>query len=149
MGKTQSLHSGSWQLNEKGKINCETGMHKKIKAQFSMRKGLGTLLIGGVELEMDLERLVECYAVDLWWLINFTTLADSPITCKNGWDGKESACNEGDLGLIHGLGRSLEEGNGYPLQYSCLENSMAGYSTWVAKSRTQLSTLHFLFSVHY
>lgn len=58
-------------------------MHKKIKAQFSMRKGLGMLLIGGVELEMDLERLVGCYAVDLWWLINFTTLAYSPITCKN------------------------------------------------------------------
>ena len=48
-----------------------------------MRKGLGMLLIGGVELEMDLERLVGCYAVDLWWLINFTTLAYSPITCKN------------------------------------------------------------------
>ena len=36
---------------------------------------------------------------------------------------KESACNAGDLGLISGLGRS-GEGNGYPLQYSCLENSM-------------------------
>ena len=38
--------------------------------------------------------------------------------------GKESACNEGDLGLIPELGRSLGEGNGNPLQYSCLENSM-------------------------
>ena len=38
--------------------------------------------------------------------------------------GKESACNVGDLGLIPGLGRSREEGNGYPLQYSGLENSM-------------------------
>ena len=36
-----------------------------------------------------------------------------------GSDGKESACNE-----IPGLGRSPGEGNGYPLQYSCLENSM-------------------------
>ena len=36
--------------------------------------------------------------------------------------GKESACNAGDLGLIPGLGRFPEEGNGYPLQYSCLEN---------------------------
>ena len=35
---------------------------------------------------------------------------------------KESACNAGDPGLIPGLGRSLEEGNGNPLQYSCLEN---------------------------
>jgi len=41
-----------------------------------------------------------------------------------GSDGKESACNVGDLGLIPGLGRSSREGNGYPLQYSGLENSM-------------------------
>ena len=40
-----------------------------------------------------------------------------------GLEGKESACNAGDLGLIPGLGRSFREGNGYPLQYSCLENS--------------------------
>ena len=38
--------------------------------------------------------------------------------------GKESACNAGDPGLIPGLGRSSGEGNSYPLQYSCLENSM-------------------------
>ena len=39
-------------------------------------------------------------------------------------DGKESAYNAGDLGLIPGLGRSPEERNGYPLQYSGLQNSM-------------------------
>ena len=38
--------------------------------------------------------------------------------------GKESTCNEGDLGLIPGLGRSPGEGNGSPLQYSGLENPM-------------------------
>ena len=38
----------------------------------------------------------------------------------------ESACNVGDLGLILGLGISPGEGNGNPLQYSCLENSMDG-----------------------
>ena len=38
--------------------------------------------------------------------------------------GKESACNAGDMGSIPGLGRSPGEGNGYPLQYSCLENIM-------------------------
>ena len=48
-------------------------------------------------------------------------------------DGKESACNAVDLGLIFGLGRSPGEGNGCPLQYSCLENphgqrSLVGYS---------------------
>ena len=41
-----------------------------------------------------------------------------------GSDGKESACNAGDPGSIPGLGRSPGEGNGYPLQYSCLENPM-------------------------
>ena len=40
-----------------------------------------------------------------------------------GSDGEESACNEGYLGLIPRLGRSSGEGNGFPLQYSYLENS--------------------------
>ena len=43
-----------------------------------------------------------------------------------GSDGKESACNVGDLGSIPGSGRSPGEGNGNPLQYSCLENPMEG-----------------------
>ena len=38
--------------------------------------------------------------------------------------GKEPTCNAGDLGSISGLERSPGEGNGYPLQYSCLENPM-------------------------
>ena len=41
-----------------------------------------------------------------------------------GSSGKESACNVGDLGWIPGLGRSVGEGNCYPLQYSSLENSV-------------------------
>ena len=43
---------------------------------------------------------------------------------SGGSGGKESSCQAGDMGSIPGLGRSLGEGNGYPLQYSCLENSM-------------------------
>ena len=43
---------------------------------------------------------------------------------SDGSDGKESAPSVGDLGLIPRLGRSPGEGNGYPLQYSCLENPM-------------------------
>ena len=39
-------------------------------------------------------------------------------------DGKEAACNAGNLGLVPGLGRPPGEGNGNPLQYSCLENPM-------------------------
>ena len=49
-----------------------------------------------------------------------------------GSDGKESACNAGDPGLIPGLGRSPGEENGHPLQYSCLENSM-DRGAWQAK----------------
>ena len=48
-----------------------------------------------------------------------------------GSAGKESACNAGDLGLIPGLGRYPGEGNGCPLQYSCLENPH-GQETWLA-----------------
>ena len=51
---------------------------------------------------------------------------------------KNLPANAGDMGLIPGLGRSLGEGNGNPLQYSCLENLMdrgawAGYSPWGQK----------------
>ena len=61
-------------------------------------------------------------------------------------DDTESACNAGDLGSIAGLGRSSGERNSNPLQYSCLENSMAK-GRWqatvhgVTKSRTQLKRL--------
>ena len=44
--------------------------------------------------------------------------------------GKESACNVGDLGSIPGSGRSLGEGNGNPLQYSCLGNPMDRGAWW-------------------
>ena len=47
-----------------------------------------------------------------------------------GLDGEESACNAGDPVLVLGLGRSPGEGNDYPLQYSCLENSMARGAWW-------------------
>jgi len=51
-----------------------------------------------------------------------------------GSDGKECACNAGDLVLISGSGKSPGEGNGYPHQYSCLENSMDRGAT---KSQTR------------
>ena len=47
-----------------------------------------------------------------------------------GSDGKESPCNAGDPGLIPGSGRSRGEGNDYPLQYPCLENSMDREAWW-------------------
>ena len=46
--------------------------------------------------------------------------------CPGGSDGKKFVCNTGDTGSIPGLGRSPGEGNGNPLQYPCLENSMDG-----------------------
>ena len=55
---------------------------------------------------------------------------------------KESACNMGDLGTIFRLGRSPEEGKGYPLQYSGLENPMDYTVQGVAKSRRRLSDFH-------
>ena len=57
--------------------------------------------------------------------------------------GKESACNVGDLGSIPGLGRSLGEGKGYPLQYSGLENTMGCTVHEVTQSQTQLSNFYF------
>ena len=57
--------------------------------------------------------------------------------------GKESACNAGDLGSVPKLGRSPEEGQDHPLQYSGLENSMDCIVHGVAKGRTQLGDLHF------
>ena len=67
-----------------------------------------------------------------------------------GSDGKESACNAEDSGSIPGSQRSPGEGNGNPVQYSCLENSMDRGVWWatihgVRKSRTQLSNQHFHF----
>ena len=61
-----------------------------------------------------------------------------------GSDGKESACNAGDLGSIPGSGKSPGEGNGYPLQYVYLENPMATVYG-AAKCWTQLSKYHYCF----
>ena len=70
------------------------------------------------------------------------------LSCRRGFsggsDGKESTCKAGDLGLIPGWGRSPGEGNGNPLQCSCLENPMDRGDWWVTvhggtKSQTQLS----------
>ena len=69
-----------------------------------------------------------------------------------GSEGKASACNAGDLGLIPRWGRSPGEGNGNPLQYPCLKNAMDEEAWWatvheVAKSQTQLSDFTFTFTL--
>ena len=59
------------------------------------------------------------------WLSDWTELGYS--------DGKESACSSGDRGSVLGLGRSPGEGNGNPLQYSCLENPMDRGAWWATQ----------------
>ena len=54
------------------------------------------------------------------------------MALPGGSGGKESACHAGDLGSIPGLGTLPGEGNGYPIQYSCLENSI-NRGAWPAK----------------
>ena len=71
-----------------------------------------------------------------------------------GSDGKESACNAADQGLIPGLGRSLERGHGDLFQYSCLENSMDRGAWWatvhvVAESDTTEETNTFTFTFNH
>ena len=56
-------------------------------------------------------------------------------TSPGGSEVKASACNAGDLGSIPGSGRSPGEGNGNPLQYSCLENPMGGGAGWATVHR--------------
>ena len=67
--------------------------------------------------------------------LSAVSVSSGPQGFPGGSGGKESSCNVGDLGSIPGSGRSPGEGNGNPLQYSCLENlhgqrSLAAYSPW-------------------
>ena len=62
-----------------------------------------------------------------------------------GSDGKESACNAGDLGSAPGLGRCPGEGKGYPLQDSGLDNPMDYIVCRVKQSQTGMSHFHFHF----
>ena len=64
------------------------------------------------KLVVSIMLLVQTIIVAIWYAMGF----------PGGSDGEESTCNAGDPGFIPGSGRSPAEGNGYPLQYSCLEN---------------------------
>ena len=71
---------------------------------------------------------------DLIWPMAETlsgVYTDLPIDFPGGSDGKASAYNAGDPGSTPGSGRSLGEGNGNPLQYSCLEKPIDG-GAWQA-----------------
>ena len=69
------------------------------------------------------------------FLSNISSALESIPGFPGSPDGKENACNAGDLGSIPGLGRSSGEGNGNPLQYSCLENSMDRGAWWAIVHR--------------
>ena len=86
------------------------------------------------------ERLYGVLKIYVW----IPPLTSSGFPC--GSAGKESTCNVGDPDLIPRLGRSPGEGNGFPLQYSGLENSMDYRVHGVPKSWTWLSNFHFLTS---
>ena len=89
-----------------------------------------------------LERMTDNYGYSD---LNKSKKSDFP----GGSDGEASVYNAGDLGLIPGSGRSSGEGNGNPLQYSCLENPMDGGDWWVIIHRVAESDtteqLHFHF----
>ena len=79
-----------------------------------------------------------------WRMLSCGRSQFNAVGFPDGSDGRESACNAGDLGSIPGSGTSPGDENGYPLQYSCLENSM-DTGAWgatvhgVAKFWTRLS----------
>ena len=105
-------------------------------------RDVGTLPNRHLQSQSQFEFLLEKIQILLeknWFFIWVCTLQ-----IPGGSDGKESACNVGDLRWIPGLGRSLEGRHVNPLQCSCLENphgqaSLAGYSPWGCKER--LTTL--------
>ena len=82
------------------------------------------------------------YLSQLLFLVSFLLVHSFHpfLDCPGGSDGKESACNAGDLGLIPGPGRSSEEGNGSLLGESHGQRSLVGYSPWAHKESDMTNT---------
>ena len=87
-----------------------------------------------------LECVCSCVVQSDYFLFSFRFWRGFP----SGSDSKASVCNAGDQGSIPGLGRSPGEGNGSPLQYSCLENPMVGYRPRGRKESDMTERLHSL-----
>ena len=97
----------------------------------------------------------DCNIINLQCCVSFRCTAKClgyTYICIYGFPGgsvgKGSACNMGDLGSIPGSGRSRGEGNGNPLQYSCLEKShgwrsLVGSSPWGHKESDTTEQIHF------
>ena len=86
------------------------------------------------------------YLSQLLFLVSFALVHSFHLflDCPGGSDGEESACNAGDLGLILGLGRSSEEGNGYLLGESHGQRSLVCYSPWAHKESDTTERLNTL-----
>ena len=96
--------------------------------------------MGALPIKLALLMRQEKKAGSFWIYLCFAKV--SYVDLLGGSDSKESACNVRDPGSIPRLGRSPGEGNGYPLQYSCLENSKdrgAWRAHGVSERQTQLS----------
>ena len=120
-----------------------------------LRETFDCILVGGSEFSLSLSLSLSDQQSCLRWcvlvclraaclLIIWLVFLSCLLSFPSGSAGKESACNGGDLDLIPGLERSTGEWNGYPLQYSGLENSMECVVHRVAKSQTWLSDFNLL-----
>ena len=81
-----------------------------------------------------------------WSVCNLLVCNLVPVIFLHSSVGKEAVCNAGDPGLIPGLGRSHGEGDGNPLQYSCLENPM-DRGAWQATIQGVASVGHNLVTI--
>ena len=110
-----------------------------------------------------LKKVIQCLTLAFLFSLDLRIFFFSFLFCISGLlgfpggsDGKESTCNAGELGSLPRLGRSPGEGNGNPLQYSCLENLLDGGAWWAtvhgghkeSDMTERLHSLSFLFGQH-
>ena len=115
---------------QRGKVNCP-------KSQ--------SYLVMGLEFES------RSVCIDLKLRLPLYIYHSAYTGFPGGSDGKESACNVGDLGLIPGLGRPPREGHGNPLQHSCLENphEKRGLADCSSRGHQKLDTAERQHSIQY
>ena len=113
-------------------------------------------LNGYITVCLPIQLLMETWVVSTFGYCGYCLFSFSSFWYipRNGITGSYgSACSAGDLGSIPGLGRSPWRRNSYPLQYSCLENSMYRRACWaivhgITKSWTRLRDQYFYFFFH-
>ena len=127
-----SPHAKSWLIGKDSDAGRDWGQEEKGTIEDEMAGWHHWL--DGREFEWILELVMDreawCAAIhgvtkSQTWLSDWTEL-----NWTGGSEGKELACSAGDLGLNHGLGRSPGKGNGYPLQYFSLGNTMNRGAWW-------------------